>query len=337
MKFRIEHIMDKQRSVALLARQLESGLVAGLEGARLRADAHLVKLPWQHSNDKCREGRRAQALSALFLGALLAIGCNHAWSQEVLPAPPAPLPRVEYLERPPVVYPIEAKRDGIEGRVEVRLTISSTGVVTQADVEKSSGSAILDLEAIRAAKAARFRIAEGSPSATYAYTLPINFVLKPPSSDHEAFARADAATASEASDQRANQAQSDEGKKAELQRLSLEIERRMGSGTRVVTVVTPEPSLKSYVANYSRELEKLGTESFPKRNGVSVHGSIQATLTINSKGRVESFAPAEGSDKFLANFSQKLVKRFVGPPFPANFPEGTQRIIFSTRFDYRDD
>lgn len=123
-------------------------------------------------------------------------------------------------------------------------------------------------------------------------------------------------------------------KEEELRRLSLEIERRSEDGTRYVTSVTPEPSLKEYVKTYTGRLAALGTEKFPEKKGKPVYGRVQMMLTVDSKGRLEKAELVEPADAFLVAHSRKLLQRMAREPFPPDFPPGTRHVIFFVPFNY---
>lgn len=100
------------------------------------------------------------------------------------PAPPAP-PRVElpssdasYLNNPPPPYPPLSKRLGEQGRVVVRVHISTDGIATRAEVQKSSGFPRLDETAVQTVLRWRYVPGKraGVPEAMW-YSVPINFVL----------------------------------------------------------------------------------------------------------------------------------------------------------------
>lgn len=99
-------------------------------------------------------------------------------------APPAP-PKVEmpssdasYLNNPPPPYPPLSKRLGEQGRVVVRVHISTDGIATRAEVQKSSGFPRLDETAIQTVLRWRYVPGKraGVPEAMW-YSVPINFVL----------------------------------------------------------------------------------------------------------------------------------------------------------------
>ncbi len=76
-------------------------------------------------------------------------------------------------------YPRKARRSGLEGRVVVTLTISSSGRVLQARVSQSSRHSSLDSAALQAAKKHRFSPAknkQGQPISSQV-SLPFNFKL----------------------------------------------------------------------------------------------------------------------------------------------------------------
>ena len=49
-----------------------------------------------------------------------------------------------------VVYPEEAKKNNLQGKVMVKMIITETGKVTEVEVKQSSGHEVLDNEAVRA-------------------------------------------------------------------------------------------------------------------------------------------------------------------------------------------
>lgn len=78
-----------------------------------------------------------------------------------------------------LTYPVIAMQNGIEGKVYIRFIIDEQGRMTEPGVIKSSGSSILDAEAMR--------VISGMPSWTPAkhdgkvvrvyYNVPVNFML----------------------------------------------------------------------------------------------------------------------------------------------------------------
>ena len=124
-------------------------------------------------------------------------------------------------------------------------------------------------------------------------------------------------------------------KTEELRRISQEIERQLGKGTRYVTPATPESSLRDYVQHFKHEIEQKGTENFPKRNGTSVYGRILMSVTVSAKGKVERAELLKGTDRFLEAHAKNVLKEVVGGPFPPDFPAGTLRIVFTTPFVYQ--
>ena len=101
-----------------------------------------------------------------------------------LPPPPAPKPKGP--SRPPQVlnwtdppYPEQARQQGVEGTVLVRVRVSASGQVEQAAVARSSGHAALDEAAVAHVKRARFSPAlkEGEPvAATVAFRVRFRLV-----------------------------------------------------------------------------------------------------------------------------------------------------------------
>jgi protein TonB len=77
--------------------------------------------------------------------------------QKAEPAAPKVVQGVAYLVEPKVVYPESARLAKIEGFTLVKVTINVNGGVDDASIQHSSGSAVLDKEALRAIKNARYR------------------------------------------------------------------------------------------------------------------------------------------------------------------------------------
>jgi len=75
-------------------------------------------------------------------------------------------------------YPDQARREGIEGTVELEFALSADGQVQEIWVLRSSGSSILDEAAIQVVKrAAPYPIAEDWPTVVR-FQLPITYRLK---------------------------------------------------------------------------------------------------------------------------------------------------------------
>lgn len=89
-----------------------------------------------------------------------------------------PLYHAAYLNNPPPVYPLAARRRGIEGTVLVRAQIQEDGQCLQALLSKSSGHEMLDKAAVNAVKSWRFIPAKrGSQTITAWVEVPITFRL----------------------------------------------------------------------------------------------------------------------------------------------------------------
>lgn len=99
------------------------------------------------------------------------------------PAPPrAPTPgtSIGITSRPDVsdYYPEQARREGQEGRPQIKVCIDAKGKLASAEVAQSSGFPLLDEAAVKVAKATRYKAAtsEGKPVESCA-TLPVKFEL----------------------------------------------------------------------------------------------------------------------------------------------------------------
>ncbi len=62
-----------------------------------------------------------------------------------------------YLRNPPPVYPAAARRNGEEGTVTLRVLVSAEGAPSRVELERSSGSRLLDAAAIEAVRGWRFQ------------------------------------------------------------------------------------------------------------------------------------------------------------------------------------
>jgi len=110
----------------------------------------------------------------------------------VAPAPPAPEARnvpepvleaprfnAAYLNNPPPVYPLSARRRGIEGRVLVRAEVQADGSCSRVELKTTSGSDLLDQAALEAVKKWRFVPArKGNQAVTAWVEVPISFKLE---------------------------------------------------------------------------------------------------------------------------------------------------------------
>jgi protein TonB len=67
--------------------------------------------------------------------------------------PPAATPEVQRKLAEDLLYPPEAVAAGIQGEVRVRITLDAAGTVADARIGRSSGHAVLDAAALRAAYA----------------------------------------------------------------------------------------------------------------------------------------------------------------------------------------
>jgi protein TonB len=101
--------------------------------------------------------------------------------------PPPPAPRavapgtpIKPISMPDVhdYYPEQARRDGQEGRAQVKVCVGANGKIESAETASTSGFPALDEAAVKVAKAARFKPAtsEGKPVESCA-TLPVKFEL----------------------------------------------------------------------------------------------------------------------------------------------------------------
>lgn len=88
------------------------------------------------------------------------------------------LPYITYSTTPP--YPNEARKNGIEGTVRIKVLIDTTGKVTSASIISSSGSSLLDQAALQAVYRWRFspaRDANGQKVQCYV-NIPVIYRIK---------------------------------------------------------------------------------------------------------------------------------------------------------------
>jgi len=99
--------------------------------------------------------------------------------KEKEPVAGAPPPLADFcVQRTPPVYPLAARRRGVQGRVILRVTVEPGGYVSQARVATSSGSKSLDEAALTAVKRWRCRLLPRTDGAVALTALqPFNFVL----------------------------------------------------------------------------------------------------------------------------------------------------------------
>jgi periplasmic protein TonB len=101
--------------------------------------------------------------------------------------PPPPAPRaivpgtqLSLTSKPDVAdyYPEQARREGQEGRPQIKVCVGANGKIVSAEVATSSGFPLLDEAGVKVAKASRYKAAtsEGKPMESCA-TLPVKFEL----------------------------------------------------------------------------------------------------------------------------------------------------------------
>ena len=83
--------------------------------------------------------------------------------------------KLKLVSRPNLMryYPEEARRQGIQGEALIEIVVDTTGKVTQATLVRSSGSQLLDRQAIRVMYAYRFEAGAGGKA-----RVPVNFRLR---------------------------------------------------------------------------------------------------------------------------------------------------------------
>ncbi len=85
-----------------------------------------------------------------------------------------------YLRNPPPVYPAAARRNGEEGTVTLHVLVTAEGAPSRIELERSSGSRLLDAAAIEAVRGWRFQPARRGSQAVEDWVLvPLRFRLDP--------------------------------------------------------------------------------------------------------------------------------------------------------------
>jgi len=98
--------------------------------------------------------------------------------QKPKPSAAVNVPKPVVIQNTPPSYPENARRNGWEGRVLVRVEVSADGRPISTAIAKSSGYGVLDQSALRAVKSWRFqpRTVAGIPTAG-SVEVPVNFAL----------------------------------------------------------------------------------------------------------------------------------------------------------------
>lgn len=104
---------------------------------------------------------------------------------DIAPAPPAPLPvtaarfDADYLHNPKPFYPVFSRRQGEEGKVQLRVRVSAGGAALDVEVKQSSGFPRLDAAAREAVLQWRFVPAKRGDEAVESWVgVPIVFTLE---------------------------------------------------------------------------------------------------------------------------------------------------------------
>lgn len=87
--------------------------------------------------------------------------------------------KATYLNNPPPVYPLIARRNGLQGRVLLSVEVLADGVCGQINIHKSSGYAMLDNAALQTVKSWRFLPARQAGHAVDKwFMIPVQFSLR---------------------------------------------------------------------------------------------------------------------------------------------------------------
>lgn len=97
----------------------------------------------------------------------------------VAPAVTEPDYKAAYLNNPAPLYPMVARRNGLQGRVLLSVEVLADGVCGQISIQKSSGYAMLDNAALQTVKSWRFVPArQGGHAVDKWFMIPVQFSLK---------------------------------------------------------------------------------------------------------------------------------------------------------------
>lgn len=87
--------------------------------------------------------------------------------------------KAAYLNNPAPVYPLAARRMGMQGKVLLHVEVLASGVSGQVDIQQSSGYPVLDTAALQAVKAWRFAPATQAGRAVDKwFMIPVQFSLR---------------------------------------------------------------------------------------------------------------------------------------------------------------
>jgi len=122
---------------------------------------HVVQ---SHSNDTGNSGPAEQAYTPPPVGnengvptAVPTVEPTQAATAPPTPSGPVSITDSDFVYKAPIDYPQMAQDQQIQGDTTVRITIGPEGQVLAASIASSSGSQLLDNEALRAARASRFK------------------------------------------------------------------------------------------------------------------------------------------------------------------------------------
>jgi protein TonB len=95
------------------------------------------------------------------------------------PAPTASLSPPQYRDCPPPPYPRLARRRGLEGTVLLTVLVAADGAVQEITVQRSSGHAVLDRQAVETVGSWRFHPARrGRQAVAHRVEVPVRFQLR---------------------------------------------------------------------------------------------------------------------------------------------------------------
>ncbi len=86
---------------------------------------------------------------------------------------------LQMIDSPVPHYPPALVREGIQGVTVVRIQVDAAGLATAAEVDRSSGYADMDAEALRVARLARFKVPAGTGADGLWALVPYRFSLDP--------------------------------------------------------------------------------------------------------------------------------------------------------------
>lgn len=120
-----------------------------------------------------------------------------------------------------------------------------------------------------------------------------------------------------------------------LQEIELEIAQEDGPNAQP-TSKAAEVAYLAYHERLLQRIEKAGTEDFPKKDGVNLHGIVKVQFTVAANGSLKRVKIISSSGlPELDRYSTRLLRRLEPfENFPAEMSQLADRIVFDERFNF---